>query len=141
MYVFSDAPHLIKCVRNRLHAQKILSTPKGLVLWSHFDTLYVEDEKHPAYSKVCPKLTYAHINPSNTLKMRVKLATQLFSRSVADGLKYYSSRSVARLYDVKATVDFTMRFNNLFDALNRNLPKEGLKPGCSDFDVLESSLK
>ncbi|KAH6947068.1 hypothetical protein HPB50_016987 [Hyalomma asiaticum] len=141
VYVFSDAPHLIKCARNRLHAQKVLTTPKGKVFWAHYDTLYVEDEKNPAYLKVCPKLTYAHVNPTNTLKMRVKLATQVYSRSVAKGLEYYSSRSVPRLYDVKATVDFTMRMNNLFDALNRQTPKEGLKPGCKDFAVLESSLK
>lgn len=31
--------------------------------------------------------------------------------------------------------------NSLFDALNRQVPKEGLKRGCKDFSVLESSLK
>lgn len=29
MYVLSDAPHLIKCVRNRLHDKKILKVKKN----------------------------------------------------------------------------------------------------------------
>lgn len=124
-----------------LHAQKVLTIPKGKVHWAHYDTLFVEEEKNPAYLKVCPKLTYAHVNPTNTLKMRVKLATQVFSRSVAKGLEFYSSRAVPGLHDVTATVDFTQRMNSLFDALNRQVPKEGLKRGCKDFSVLESSLK
>ncbi|KAH8025845.1 hypothetical protein HPB51_012877 [Rhipicephalus microplus] len=131
----------IPATRNRLHAQKVLTTPKGKAHWAHYDTLFVEDEKNPAYLKVCPKLTYAHVNPTNTLKMRVKLATQVFSRSVAKGLEFYSSRAVPGLCDVTATVDFTQRMNSLFDALNRQVPKEGLKHGCKNFTVLESSLK
>ncbi|KAH9371887.1 hypothetical protein HPB48_019331 [Haemaphysalis longicornis] len=73
--------------------------------------------------------------------MRVMLATQVFSHSVAKGLEFYSSRAVPGLHDVTATVDFTQRMNSLFDALNRQVPKEGLKRGCKDFSVLESSLK
>ncbi|KAH6938909.1 hypothetical protein HPB50_014834 [Hyalomma asiaticum] len=48
---------------------------------------------------------------------------------------------VPYLYVVSATVDFTVHMNSLFDALNRQTRKEGLKPGCRDFAVLESSSK
>lgn len=64
----------------------------------------------------------------------------MFSRSVAKGLEYYSSRGASGLQDVKATVDFTLRMNDLFDALNRSHPKEGLRQGGKDLRVLASSL-
>lgn len=82
VYVFSDAPHLIKCVRNRLLKQKLFSLNGSRVMWSHYDKLYVVDTKAEGMLRVCPKLSFSHVNPSNTEKMRVKLATQLFSLSV-----------------------------------------------------------
>lgn len=57
------------------------------------------------------------------LKMGVKLATQIFSESVAArGLQFYAKRGVPRLYDVQ----FTSLRNHLFDALNRRFPVEGV---------------
>ncbi|KAH9372239.1 hypothetical protein HPB48_003446 [Haemaphysalis longicornis] len=63
------------------------------------------------------------------LKMRVKLATQIFSESVAKGLQFYAKRGAPRLYDVEPTVQFTSLMNNLFDALNRRFPAEGVRLG------------
>lgn len=140
VYVFSDAPHLMKCVRNRLHAQKVLCFDGERAQWAHYDKLFVEDLKQPAHLRVCPKITFAHINPTNTEKMRVKLATQIFSRSVADGLEFYSVRVKDGLQNVKGTVQFTKKFNDLFDALNRNHPKEGIASGSKDLRVLASFL-
>lgn len=82
VFVFSDAPHLMKCVRNRLYAEEVSYFNGERVRWAHYDKLFDEDVKQPAYLRVCPKITHAHINPSNTEKMHVKLAKQLFSRSV-----------------------------------------------------------
>ncbi|KAH8025728.1 hypothetical protein HPB51_010969 [Rhipicephalus microplus] len=109
-------------------------------MWAHYDKLYVENSKLPGYLRGCPKLTFSHMNPSSTEKMRVKLATQVFSRSVAKGLEYYSSRGASGLQDVKATVDFTLKMNDLFDALNRSHPKEELRQSSKDLRVLASSL-
>ncbi|EEC05046.1 hypothetical protein IscW_ISCW004549, partial [Ixodes scapularis] len=92
-------------------------------------------------ARACPKLTFSHLYPSSTEKMRVKLATQVFSLSVAKGLEFYSNRGTAGLGNVQGTIDFTVRMNNLFDALNRRHPKQGLELGGKDFKVLESSLK
>lgn len=33
----------------------------------------------------------------------------------------------------KATADFCLRINNVFDALNRTDPNSGLRPVCTDF--------
>lgn len=70
IFVFSDAPHLMKCVRNRLRSQKVLNFYGGHVQWSHYDKQFVEDQKQPGHLRVCHKLTYAHLNPSNTEKTR-----------------------------------------------------------------------
>lgn len=88
----------------------------------------------------CPKLALSHLLRLNTGKMRYKLATQVFSRSVATGIKYYSSRWVPGLQNVKATVDFPLKMNDWFEALNWNHPKEGLRLGGKDLRVLASSL-
>ncbi|KAH9377962.1 hypothetical protein HPB48_015074 [Haemaphysalis longicornis] len=140
VYVFSDAPHLMKCVRNRLHAQKVLCFNGERAHWAHYDKLFVEDGKQPAHLRVCFKITFAHINPTNTENMRVKLATQTFSRNVADGLEFFSARGTDDLQNVKGTVLFTKKFNDLFDALNRNHPKEGITNGSKDLRVLASFL-
>lgn len=102
MHAFSDAPHLIKCIRNRFQSKKILKVcicnllymekeyfkynfinkfyfcPKvngDFIKWDYYEHLYIEDSKNSL--RVCPKLTDNHIKPSNTLKIRVFLATQV----------------------------------------------------------------
>lgn len=45
--------------------------------WRYYGRLYWEDRKDVMHRKVCRKLTINHIYPSNTMKMRVFLATQV----------------------------------------------------------------
>lgn len=139
--MLSDAPHLFKCIRNRLHSKKVFHINGKFVQWSCYDALYVADTKHAGDERVCLKLTYNHINPSNMLKMRVKLATQIFSESVAKGLQFYAKRGAPRLYDVGPTVQFTLLMNNLFDALNRRVPVEGVRRGGNDFQVIKDAMQ
>lgn len=80
--------------------------------------MYREDSYNAGDLKVCPKITHRHIYPSNMDKMRVKLATQIFSRSMAGGLEYYHGRNVTSLWNCAGTIEFTLRLNDLFDALN-----------------------
>ncbi|XP_077282627.1 uncharacterized protein LOC143908738 [Temnothorax americanus] len=71
--------------------------------------------------------------------MRVRLAVQVFSKSVAHGLRFYQNR-VPELKDCETTADFCEWMNNMFDALNRREYLKGLKPGNPDFKILEESL-
>ncbi|KAH7964989.1 hypothetical protein HPB49_002734 [Dermacentor silvarum] len=93
VYVFSDVPHLFKCIRNRLLKQKYLKVNGKWVKWSHYVSVLKEDEVHHGGLKVCPKITQRHIYPSNMDKMRVKFATQVFSLSMAAGIKYYREQA------------------------------------------------
>ncbi|KAG0430944.1 hypothetical protein HPB47_022243 [Ixodes persulcatus] len=69
--------------------------------------------------RVCPKLKVAHIHPSQKDKIRVKLATQVFSGSMAGGLNYNQEQGISELVDCEEFIHFIMHLNNLFDALNR----------------------
>ncbi|KAM7284755.1 uncharacterized protein ISCGN_001849 [Ixodes scapularis] len=96
------------------------------IQWAHYEALFHQDQLVPGDLRVCPKLTVAHIHPSQTDKTMVKLATQVFSASMAGGLNYYQGQGIPELVDCEGTIHFTMRLNNLFDALNRRYPAEGL---------------
>ncbi|KAH7942060.1 hypothetical protein HPB49_020112 [Dermacentor silvarum] len=140
VYVFSDVPHLVKCVRNRLLKQRSLKVNGQWVHWSCYVAVYKEDCKNAGGLKVCPKVTHHHIYPSHMELMRVKLATQLFSRSMASALKYYTKVNILHTNTTAGTIAFTERMNDLFDAMNRRPPKEGLRIGCRDLECIENSL-
>lgn len=91
--------------------------------------------------KVCPKITNSHIYPSNCEKMRVKLATQVFSRSMASGIEFYRNHGVRSLGGSEATQEFTLFRNNLFDALNRRFPREGVTKDGFDLGILSQGLE
>ncbi|KAH6948109.1 hypothetical protein HPB50_023047 [Hyalomma asiaticum] len=74
-------------------------------------------------------------------KMLVKFATQIFSSSMAAGMKYYQEQGKSNLSDCEGTIEFTLRLNDLYDALNRRYPAEGIKQGSSDIRVLKEGLK
>lgn len=78
-----DPPHLIKCVRNNLMKY---SFPFGqhVATWKDIEAIYEKDTSLPIRST--PKLTEKHIHPNNFQKMKVKLATQVLSHTVAASL-------------------------------------------------------
>ncbi|KAH7958676.1 hypothetical protein HPB49_004140 [Dermacentor silvarum] len=137
--VFSDVPHLVKCARNRLLKQRSLKVNGQWVHWSCYVTVYKEDCKNAGGLKVCPKATHHHIYPSHIELIRVKLATQLFSRSMASALKYYTEVNILHTSTSAGNIAFTERMN-LFDAMNIGHPKEGLRTGCRDLECIENSL-
>ena len=93
IYFFSDAPHLIKTTRNcPMH----LGATKGTrytwndgqyVLWQHITSMVYEDFNNGL--KLLPKLTYEHINLNAYSVMRVKLAAQVLSSTMAAVLKAF----------------------------------------------------
>ncbi|KAJ3646534.1 hypothetical protein Zmor_024118 [Zophobas morio] len=147
VFVFSDTPHLIKTIRNRLFNNGALrviwiSPEDDSIKWEHFCVMHEEELKLPANLRACPKITNNHVNLSNTGKMRVKLATQIFSKSVADGLKLYMTQGTPRLQDCLATSQFCLKINNMFDSLNRKIPAHGVRPGSKDYyTIIEDSIR
>lgn len=105
IYVFIDAPHTIKNIRNRLFQQKQLKAriqnnhthavinynmnniflkfmfifqthpSKMFIRWDHYCNVFNNDSKNML--KICPKVTRHHIELNNLTKMKVKYATQV----------------------------------------------------------------
>lgn len=71
-----------------------------------------------------------HVSYANQ-KMKVKLAAQVLSESVADALIYCQRNSVPNFTSCDATVKFIKIFNKLFDILNSQSIK-AIYPGNSE---------
>lgn len=113
VYYF-DPPHLQKDTKNNL-AQNCFHFDGKKTSWKFVEQFYNEDKKQ--FYRCAPKLTYAHIHPTGFEKMKVKLAVQVLSRTVASGM--YTYRSLGVLPDESLpTIDVIARFDKLFDILN-----------------------
>lgn len=87
-----DPPHLLKCIRNNLltkDLEYISEGKKHIAKWEHLILLHKEN---PGYKgvRLIPKLTDNHVVPEKLKrnKMKVKFATQTFSRTVATNMGY-----------------------------------------------------
>lgn len=79
IFALFDPPHLLKSTRNILPKYNIRFGGSKKAKWSAIEYFYAKDSRN--VYKVAPKLTNQHINVEN--KMRVKLAAQVLSHSVA----------------------------------------------------------
>lgn len=116
LYIFPDPCHMIKLVRNAFEANSIfLDELNQEVKWMLLKQLNVvqEDEK----LHLANKLRRGHIFFKNQ-KMKVRLASQLFSNSVADALSFCAEIKVPGFENVEGTVVFLKIINDLFDILN-----------------------
>ncbi|XP_077537531.1 uncharacterized protein LOC144149751 [Haemaphysalis longicornis] len=72
--------------------------------------------------------------------MNVRLAVQLFSRSTAIGLRVYREEGTDGFQDTAETEAFTRMINDVFDALNAKLPKEGIRANSPKIQVIKDFL-
>lgn len=85
-----DPPHLLKGIRNNLLTKNLLYTKDGITKTAKWSDLHLLHKENPGYKgvKLLPKLTEYHVNPEKINKMRVKYASQVFSRTVASNMGY-----------------------------------------------------
>jgi len=55
---------------------------------------------------------------------------------MAIGIEFYKKKGFEGFNGCEETVKFTNFINNMFDALNRKYPKEGIKKNSTDLQVL-----
>lgn len=73
--------------------------------------------------------------------MKVRLATQLLSNSVADALQYCQQNCIPGFEDCRGTIQFLRVFNNLFDIFNsRNIRMKGWKRALTSFNIEETKI-
>lgn len=133
VYCFLDACHMIKLVRNALSSLKWLRDSTGsLVEWNYIRQLYELQEKEGLHAAT--KLRAAHIDWQKQ-KMKVNLAAQTLSSSVADAIEFCrEDLKLPQFKGSEATVKFIRLFDRLFDCLNSRNPlakgfKAPLRPG------------
>lgn len=115
--VFLDPAHMIKLVRNSFEHYKSFTNSIGdIISWSHIETLHELQEQEMFHA--ANKLRAEHLLFKKNI-MKVKLATQLFSRSVAVALKFCKDNlHLTQFKSVEATADFLQIMNDLFDILD-----------------------
>ncbi|XP_065061651.1 uncharacterized protein LOC135688649 [Rhopilema esculentum] len=136
VFFFNDAPHLMKTARNNLansgsnKSSRFLWNSGIHILWSHISKLYYEELEFGL--KLLPRLTYEHINLTPYSAMRVRLAVQILSSTVAKVLGEYGSS------DAKGTAEFCSLMDNFFDCFNVRNKQEHLQKGKKFLKPFES---
>lgn len=129
VYFFADVPHLIKTTRNclyssgwdvgRIHTRCMWNNDKYL-LWSFIEQAYYRDQE--GVLQHLPKITLDHIKLSSFGKMKVSLAVQVFSKSMANALRYFNPDGEA-----DELAKFLEMVNDFFDMANTRSTKEHLQ--------------
>lgn len=116
-----DACHMVKLVRNTLADKEILIDQNNEeIKWKYIVSLVECQEKEGLHAAT--KLRRKHVNFFNE-KMKVRLAAQVFSRSVADALTFCEEDLKHPEFNgASGTARFCRVINDVFDLLNsRNL--------------------
>lgn len=116
IYVILDSPHMEKLVRNILASEKVLyDAGKSKIEWKYFELL--EQYRAEQGLTLTHKLNKKHIQWDRN-KMKVSLAVQTLSDSVADSMEFLMKNGYEEFADCSATIKFIRCFNKLFDTLN-----------------------
>ncbi len=106
----------MKTARNNLaksscgNASRLLWNNGCYLLWSHIREIYQEDRD--CGLKLLPKLTADHVSLTPYSAMRVHLAVQILSSSIATVLKEYGPE------EAKGTAEFCAMMDMYFDCMN-----------------------
>ena len=113
IYFFADSPHLMKTARNCLYDSGYGSSSRYMwnddnhLLFRHIADLFYGDQEFGLHT--LPKY---HIVLTSYSKMKVKLATQVLSKSVAISLRESGKK------EVLGTAQFCEMMNDFFDCTN-----------------------
>ena len=120
VYVLLDIPHMFKLVRNSLASSKVIKSTSGDVKWSFIEALHSVQEREGLLAGT--KLKRQHIEWERN-KMKVSLATQTLSESVASAIDFCrEDLKMPEFQGSEATTEFIRLFDSLFDCFNsRNL--------------------
>lgn len=112
--VILDPPHMIKLARNSFASRGQFRMNNSLIMWRYLERL---ESKRVKNNFIAHKLTKEHLQWDKN-KMKVRLATQTFSRSVASAMDYLRNEGDVLFSQSEATSTFLRTFNDLFDIFN-----------------------
>jgi hypothetical protein len=114
VYVVIDPPHCLKNTRNALMSNNIRFGNR-IAKWEHVLSFYEADCKQEL--RLAPKLSELHLNLRLGKKMKVSLAANVLSHSVASGIRAMVQRGHMPV-DSLQTADFIDQMNSIFDLVN-----------------------
>ena len=123
IYYICDPPHLLKTARNNLENSHGNKNSRSLykdghsIKWPHIVSTVREDKELPLTK--LKNIREEHINLSPQLRMRVRLAAQILSTSMAVAIRQ------RHLPDMEQTSIFCEKLDFWFDCLNGRYPGEG----------------
>ena len=130
--VVCDPSHVLKLLRNCFgHKEKyLMDGNNGIIYWFYIKRLL--DFQHKIGLHLRNKLTLEHVFFRKRI-MKVKLAAQVLSNSVADALQYLLEQNIPDFQGCEPTIKFIRTINSVFDILNsRSLLHFGLKRPLND---------
>lgn len=121
VYVILDACHMLKLVRNCFASYGIMKDDKGdKINWNYIEQLHKLQESEGL--RLGNKIRAAHVLWKKQ-KMKVNLAAQTLSSSVADALEFCCvSLKLPQFSGCEATIRFLRLIDRLFDVLNSRNP-------------------
>lgn len=117
VHIFLDPCHMIKLIRNCLASQDGISDSENReISWTYISELVKLQRSEGLHA--ANKIRLQHLQWERE-KMKVRLATQTISKSVSDALTFLrEDLKNEKFINSKATSEFLLKFNNLFDILN-----------------------
>lgn len=130
IFVFADAPHLIKLGRNHFIDQGF--NWEGKIA----DSKCLEEllTLNPKDLKITYKITPLHLQVQGADRQKVHLATKLFSNNVADSLVWCGEKGYLKNEHWKETSFVLKLINDWFDVFNSK-SKYGLHPGTNGYGI------
>lgn len=121
IFVFADAPHLLKLIRNnlldsgfKLDGDKIVSS----------DCLRELIGRSTRDLKTTHRLSSNHIDVHGVKRMNVRLAAQLLSETTAKSLKYFGEKNLLKCKTWQETSEFISLVDLWFDMFNSKKPTD-----------------
>ena len=114
IYTIYDPPHLLKSLRRNLMKHNLVVT-SGIVSFDHVIQFYNYDKTKQR--RLAPKLTDNHVYAEGLQSMKVSLASQIFSNTVAASMHVCIAADIISNEAIH-TVEFIGKINDLFDSLN-----------------------
>lgn len=109
-----DPPHLLKATRNNFFNYRLKSGNK-IADKMYLKQFYGLDRSQ--VNRLAPKLTDIHLNPNSFQKMRIKYASQVFSRTVVSAMTTHVTDNKL-LYSSFDTIELIDSMDKLFDIFN-----------------------
>lgn len=122
VFVFADAPHLLKLIRNNF-------LDHGFSLNNNFINISSGSVRELVIRsvtdlKAAHRLSHKHIDVQGFQRMNVRLAAQLLSNSTAMALKYFGEQGFLVSHNWEDTSNFLSLANSWFDVFNSRTPRE-----------------